>query len=511
MPHSSRAQYLSTANNSYPSPNQRQEEARDKKKTLSSALSFPLAAIINKSIMHGALPAEWKEARVCPIPKKGQSTDPADYRPVSILPAVSLIAEKHMMRFLGPAVEVGLPENQYGFRKGRGCEDALIRLESEICAGWEMCRVQKPRVATKVAVVAIDMSKAFDKIPHCQLMRSLRQRFELPPCVDRWYCDFVTGRTMWVQVGQGKSDKIPILSGIPQGSVSGPVLFNAATAELGDVVLSQNTTRIAYADDWTIVKPILTQGCLNDLQSDVGKMFGVIEGTGNVVNPAKTDLLIATLSKVPTQHPLSITVAGTTITAKPEIKILGVTWDTGLTFTSHIRSKTKAARRMLGHVTGSLRRWCVPGAITHIYNSCIRPAMIYASTLTFGVNTAGDDAYDRVDRLTSRIVGGGSLARRAPFCASGSRLAAETKESRTRLIELYAHGRRYAPPGIRECVVGPRTVKTRSMDDTFKLEQPYASTLTRVSKCCLCRGVASFNDLPAERRGVRSGAQVGFP
>jgi hypothetical protein len=374
-----------------------------------------------------------------------------------------------------------------------------------------MCRVQKPRVATKVAVVAIDMSKAFDKIPHCQLMRSLRQRFELPPCVDRWYCDFVTGRTMWVQVGQGKSDKIPILSGIPQGSVSGPVLFNAATAELGDVVLSQNTTRIAYADDWTIVKPILTQGCLNDLQSDVGKMFGVIEGTGNVVNPAKTDLLIATLSKVPTQHPLSITVAGTTITAKPEIKILGVTWDTGLTFTSHIRSKTKAARRMLGHVTGSLRRWCVPGAITHIYNSCIRPAMIYASTLTFGVNTAGDDAYDRVDRLTSRIVGGGSLARRAPFCASGSRLAAETKESRTRLIELYAHGRRYAPPGIRECVVGPRTVKTRSMDDTFKLEQPYASTLTRVSKCCLCRGVASFNDLPAERRGVRSGAQVGFP
>jgi len=165
-------------------------------KTLSSALSFPLAAIINKSIMHAALPAEWKEARVCPIPKKGQSTDPADYRPVSILPAVSLVAEKHMMRFLGPAVEVGLPENQYGFRKGRGCEDALIRLESEICAGWELCRVQKPRVATKVAVVAIEMSKAFDKIPHCQLMRSLRQRFELPPCVDRWYCDFVTGRTM---------------------------------------------------------------------------------------------------------------------------------------------------------------------------------------------------------------------------------------------------------------------------------------------------------------------------
>jgi retron-type reverse transcriptase len=155
-----------------------------------------MAAIINKTIVHSTLPAEWKEARACPIPKKDQSSDPIDYRPVSILPAVSLIAEKHMMRFLGPVVENGLPECQYGFRTGRGCEDALIRLESEICAGWEKCRLQKPRVATKVAVVAIDMSKAFDKVLHCQLMRSLRQRFQLPPCVDRWYCYFLTGRTM---------------------------------------------------------------------------------------------------------------------------------------------------------------------------------------------------------------------------------------------------------------------------------------------------------------------------
>jgi hypothetical protein len=127
------------------------------------------------------------------------------------------------------------------------------------------------------------MSKAFDKKPHCQLLRSLRQRFELPLCVDRWYCDFLTGRTMWVQVGQGKSNKTTVLSSVPQGSVSGPVLFNAATAELGDVVLSQNTTCIAYADDWTIIKPILTPGCLNDLQSDVGKTFSAIEETGNVL------------------------------------------------------------------------------------------------------------------------------------------------------------------------------------------------------------------------------------
>jgi hypothetical protein len=94
-----------------------------------------------------------------------------------------------------------------------------------------------------------------------------------------------------VQVGQGKSNKTTILTSVPQGSVSGPVLFNAVTAELGDIVLLQNTTCIVYADDWTIIKPILTPGCLNDLQPDVGKMFSAIEKTGNIVNKSKTGLL----------------------------------------------------------------------------------------------------------------------------------------------------------------------------------------------------------------------------
>jgi hypothetical protein len=205
-------------------------------------------------------------------------------------------------------------------------------------------------------------------------------------------------------VGQGKSNKTAILSGVPQGSVSGPVLFNAATAELGDVVLSQNTTCIAYADDWTIIKPILTSGCLNDLQSDVGKMFSAIEETGNVVNKSKTDLLIATLAHAPITTSASITVNGTIVIAKPQIKVLGVIWDTGFTFLPHIRSKTKAARKMLGHLTGLLRRWRVPGAITHIYNSCILPAMTYASVLTFGVHATGDDACARPVGVIEYIV-----------------------------------------------------------------------------------------------------------
>jgi hypothetical protein len=94
------------------------------------------------------------------------------------------------------------------------------------------------------------------------------------------------------------------------------------------------------------------------------------------------------------------------------------------------------------------------------------------------------------------------------FSSSSGRLAAETEQRRTQLIELYARGRRHAPSGVRECEEQSRTIRTRSMDNAFRVEGLYNNyTLTRVSKFCLSRGIKTFNSLPAERRGVRSSAR----
>jgi hypothetical protein len=462
-------------------------------KKLAKDLGPPLAAVINRSVKDGVVPKQWKEARVVPIPKKGQSSNPADYRPVSILPAVSHICERHVMSILGPAVERGPPEFQYGFRKARSTEDALLRIEAAVCQGWDRCR--KLGRSTQVAVVALDMTKAFDKLPHTQIMSALRKRFQVPACIDNWLVSFLSHRTQWVQVGADKSVTLPVLSGCAQGSVTGPVLFNAATAEVGDAQVSDLTSRVVYADDWTLVRAITSDGCLAELEADVGTTVRAIERTGNVVNAKKTGFLLASLDTRTARIGPTITVMGEAIPATQELRVLGVTLDATMQFIGHIKGKTVAARRMLGHIGGVLRRWHMPGVIAHIYNTCIRPAMCYATVLTYGVSRGGDDMYDRVDRLAARLTGGTVASRRAPHSSSSGRLAAEVRRRRVQLAHQYAHGHRHAPPDIR--IAPPiTTTRTRSQDTAPKLVPSPISSLARASQCSIRRMISEYNHMP---------------
>jgi hypothetical protein len=340
------------------------------------------------------------------------------------------------------------------------------------------------------------MSKAFDKLPHTQIMSTLRQRCRVPACIDNWLVSFLSERTQWVQVGGDKSVTLPVLSGCAQGSVTGPVLFNAATAEVGDARVSEHTSRVVYADDWVIVRPITSDGCLEELEADVNTIVRAIEGTGNMVNARKTGFLIASLDTRTKCARQTITVMGEAISATQELKVLGVTLDTAMQFTGHIKSKTIAARRMLGHIGSMLRQWRMPGIIAHIYNTCIRPAMCYATVLTYGVSRGGDDMYDRVDRLAAKLTGGALISRRAPHLPSSSRLAAEARRRRLQLAHQYAHSHRHAPPDIR--IAPPTTTtRTRSHDTAPKLVPPPVSSLARASLCGIRRMISEYNHMPS--------------
>ena len=231
-------------------------------KQMASVLSAPIATLINKTWKEGIIPNDWKKATIIPIPKVRSSPHSSDYRPISLTCVVGKIAERFVLSNIYEVIDKELPQQQFGFRRNRGTIDALIEAEHRIMAAMEDCTGSP----TRVAVISFDISKAFDTVSHKRLIEHLRSSFQLPLNARRWIQAFLVGRVQRVKVGAAFSKWSTISSGVPQGTVLGPVLYNAATAGIKKIKLSEGSHIILYADDLLLIKPIKTQNEEEELQ-----------------------------------------------------------------------------------------------------------------------------------------------------------------------------------------------------------------------------------------------------
>ncbi|MCP3663065.1 MAG: reverse transcriptase family protein, partial [Gammaproteobacteria bacterium] len=225
----------------------------------SDILAPSLTLLINRAIKETRFPSEWKQAFVSPIPKVVGSAECADYRPIILLPIVSKICEKFLKTQLQKFTDPLLSSRQFGFRRGRSTLDALASLELHICRGFELCKSKiSGSTATQVSGVFFDVKKAFDQVPHHQLLQCLKDRFELPDFLLSLLWDCLSGRKQMVRVGGKLSSPRQVKSGVPQGSVLGPVLFIAYVNSVAELEMSTNAELIFYADDLVYTKPLLS-------------------------------------------------------------------------------------------------------------------------------------------------------------------------------------------------------------------------------------------------------------
>jgi hypothetical protein len=155
-------------------------------KQLASVMSAPLALLINKTWQEGILPSEWKQSIITPVPKAGKSNSPGDYRPIQLTCIMAKIAERFVLEQIEDAIDHELLHQQFGFRKQRGTQEALIQAEYHAVEGMEACAS-----ITRVALVSFDISKAFDSVSHQRLMDHLRWSVSLSLNARRWLHDFV--------------------------------------------------------------------------------------------------------------------------------------------------------------------------------------------------------------------------------------------------------------------------------------------------------------------------------
>ena len=186
-------------------------------KLAKNCLSPVIADLINKIINSRSFPSQMKNAKIYPIYKGGQKSDPSNYRPILILPTISKIFErhvnKHLMNYLNKYNLIH--ENQSGFRQKHSCQTALVKLIDK----WMQC-IDKGDI---VGSLFVDFRKAFNVVDHSILLNKLI-KYKFNRRTMDWFTSYLSNQQQAVNSGKGLSAFKQVRTGVPQGSILGPTL-----------------------------------------------------------------------------------------------------------------------------------------------------------------------------------------------------------------------------------------------------------------------------------------------
>ena len=202
-----------------------------------------ISIIINKSLSSGYMPKQFKEAIIIPIPKKANIKELTNFRPISNLPFLSKVIERIVIDKLSEYCSVhGLEESlQSAYRKGHSCETALLRVMNDL-----LCNMDSQKVTL---LTLLDMSAAFDTIPHDKFLERLESDYGISGNALSWFQSYFQDRFQAVRVNSSMSKSRPLTIGMPQGSGAGPWGYTKYTGPLGLLIRLLAIIFHMFADD----------------------------------------------------------------------------------------------------------------------------------------------------------------------------------------------------------------------------------------------------------------------
>ena len=363
-------------------------------KELADTIAEPLEIIFNKSIEEGTIPEIWKEANITAIFKKGDKSKPENYRPISLTSILIKVLEKEIRK----AIVAHMDRNnffskfQHGFRSGFSCVTQLLKAIDD----WTKFLDNRKQVD----VIYFDFKKAFDTVPHKRLVGKLHS-YGIRGNILNWLENFLHKRKQRVMLDGQTSEWTDVTSGIPQGSVLGPILFLIYINDLPDIV--QSFIKL-FADDTKIYKPCDNELSSITLQNDIDRMTDWSKTWLLKFNEQKCKHLQLGQQQLNTEFKMKTdTNNEIVIESTSSEKDLGIIIDNRLNFQEHIYTQISKANKILGLIRRTFQ-YLDKEMLVNLYKSLIRPHLEYGSNVWSVIWKKEATAIENVQRRATKLV-----------------------------------------------------------------------------------------------------------
>lgn len=336
-------------------------------KHCSDVLCIPLAFIFNKSLQLSYFPIIWKESFIMPLFKSGLKTVVSNYRGIAKLSAIPKLFEKIIYDTLSHHASSILSPTQHGFRKSCSTTTNLLELTTMINEGFIN--------SMQTDVVYNDFSKAFDKVNHDLLLLKL-DRMGFSISLLKWLGSYLKGRKQSVKFRNSYSKNINVISGVPQGSHLGPLLFTLFINDLPSIIKHSKT--LMYADDVKIVLSFKNSDQQKLLQNDINHLTTWCDDNLMELNIKKCKYMIFTRSlEINGRY----TMNNTYLELVDIFNDLGVILDRKLDFKKHISLTVNKATGVLGFIKRWAKEFSDPYTTKQLFTTLVRPILEYGSVV----------------------------------------------------------------------------------------------------------------------------------